>query len=154
MNDFNTSSEKSVIINTGKFDTFTVSGKSSVKRGDILVTKSKGHTVVVVGGTVTTTTTTATTSKTGSHYTGAYPALPPRGFYQEGDGITTLTNYPTQIKRVQMLMNWANNSSIAADGKYGAQTVNAVNKFKKKVGLKQDGCFNQSTLNAAKEYTK
>ena len=101
---------------------------------------------------ITTTTTKSSTKKT--HYNGTYPALPPRGFYQNGDGITTLKNYPTQIKRVQMLMNWAVNAKLAVDGQYGKATTAAVNKFKKKVGLKQDGCFNLSTLNAAKEFTK
>lgn len=98
-------------------------------------------------------TTTKTTSKK-THYNGTYPALPPRGYYQNGDGITTLKNYPTQIKRVQMLMNWAVNAKLAVDGQYGKATTAAVNKFKKKVGLKEDGCFNLSTLNAAKEFTK
>lgn len=94
------------------------------------------------------------TKKSKAHYNGTYPALPPRGYYQNGDGITTLKNYPTQIKRVQMLMNWAVNAKLAVDGKYGKATTAAVNKFKKKVGLKQDGCFNLSTLNAAKEFEK
>lgn len=149
--DFNTASEKRVLMETGKFEEFSVVDKSSCVRGDILVTPKQGHTVVCVGGTTTTTT---TTTSTGKSYTGTYPALPPRGFYQKGDGITTLKNYPTQIKRVQMLMNWLNNGSIAVDGQYGDQTAKAVNKFKKKVGLKQDGCFNLSTLNAAKAYKK
>jgi len=104
----------------------------------------------------TTSTTKSSSKKTKSkkHYAGTYPALPPRGYYQNGDGIITLKNYPTQIKRVQMLMNWAVNAKLAVDGQYGKATTAAVNKFKKKVGLKQDGCFNLSTLNAAKEYTK
>lgn len=93
-------------------------------------------------------------SKSKKHYNGTYPALPPRGFYQNGDGITSLKNYPTQIKRVQMLMNWAVNTKLAVDGQYGKATTAAVNKFKKKVGLKEDGCFNLSTLNAAKDFTK
>lgn len=151
--DFNTATEKKVLLATGKFEEFKVSGKASCIRGDILVTAKQGHTVVCVGGTITTTTTNDKT-KTGKAYSGVYPALPPRGFYQYGDGIQTLTDYPTQIKRVQMLMNWLLDGNIAVDGKYGDQTAKAVNKFKKKAGLKQDGCFNKSTLNAAKEYRK
>ena len=96
----------------------------------------------------------SSSKKAKAHYNGTYPALPPRGYYQNGDGITTLKNYPTQIKRVQMLMNWAVNAKLAVDGQYGKATTAAVNKFKKKVGLKEDGCFNLSTLNAAKEFTK
>ena len=93
-------------------------------------------------------------TKAKKHYNGTYPAMPPRGFYQNGDGIISLKNYPTQIKRVQMLMNWAVNTKLAVDGQYGKATTAAVNKFKKKVGLKEDGCFNLSTLNAAKAFTK
>lgn len=96
----------------------------------------------------------SSSKKAKAHYNGTYPALPPRGYYQNGDGITTLKNYPTQIKRVQMLVNWAVNAKLAVDGQYGKATTAAVNKFKKKVGLKEDGCFNLSTLNAAKEFTK
>lgn len=150
--DFNTTTQKKVLMETGKFEEFHVVNKSSCIRGDILVTPRQGHTVVCVGG--TTTQAKQTTTSSGKAYTGTYPALPPRGFYQKGDGITTYVNYPTQIKRVQALMNWVNGGSIAVDGKYGQQTVDAVNKFKKKAGLKQDGCFNLSTLNAAKKVRK
>ena len=49
---FNTASEASVLVSTGKFDKLTEDKycKSSdyLLRGDILVTKSKGHTVVVL----------------------------------------------------------------------------------------------------------
>lgn len=151
--DFNTASERSVIESTGKFDIITNVSKSMLKVGDILITKTQGHTAVVVsvsGETAQEITEVAT----GKHYSGTYPALPPRGFYQKGDGITTYKNYPTQIKRVQMLMNWAVNAKLAVDGQYGDATFKAVNKFKKKVGLTQDGCFNLSTLNAAKNFTK
>lgn len=50
--DFNTSSEASVLMKTGKFTKLTDSkytAKSDyLKRGDILVTKTKGHTVIVL----------------------------------------------------------------------------------------------------------
>lgn len=46
---FNTSDEKSVILGTGMFIEFTVaSNGSNLKRGDILVTKTKGHTIVIL----------------------------------------------------------------------------------------------------------
>lgn len=49
VNDFNTSTEKSVIMATGKFDEVSAT-KANAETGDILVTKTKGHTVVVVQG--------------------------------------------------------------------------------------------------------
>lgn len=45
--DFYTGNEKDVLISSGKFKLVKWDGKeSSLKRGDILVTKSKGHTVI------------------------------------------------------------------------------------------------------------
>ena len=151
---FNTTSERKIIEATGKFDVLTDVPMNKLQVGDILITKTQGHTAIVTSVTGTSKESSYASDKTGSHYSGTYPALPPRGYYQNGDGITTLKNYPTQIKRVQMLMNWAINAKLAVDGQYGKATTAAVNKFKKKVGLKQDGCFNLSTLNAAKEFTK
>lgn len=46
---FNTAGEKAVILKTGLFEEFEVKKDgSNLKRGDILVTKTKGHTVVVL----------------------------------------------------------------------------------------------------------
>lgn len=154
LGDFNTATQKKVMLASGAFEEFKVTGKASCIRGDVLVTARQGHTVVCVGTANKSTAKKTTTTKKGESYSGTYPALPPRGFYQYGDGIQALTDYPTQIKRVQMLMNWLLDGNIAVDGKYGDQTAKAVNKFKKKAGLKQDGCFNKSTLNAAKEWRK
>lgn len=154
VNDFNTASERKVIEATGKFETITDVNKNMLQAGDILVTKTKGHTGIIVSVSGTSSESSSESKQTGTHYSGTYPALPPRGYYQNGDGITTYKNYPTQIKRVQMLMNWAVNAKLDVDGRYGTLTTAAVNKFKKKVGLKQDGCFNLSTLNAAKDFVK
>lgn len=49
VNDFNTTNEKAVILGTGKFIEFAPA-KTIVQPGDILVTKTKGHTVIVVSG--------------------------------------------------------------------------------------------------------
>lgn len=97
---------------------------------------------------------TLSSEKSVGKYTGIFPALPPRGYYQNGDGIFALINYPTQIKRIQKFLNWALDANIAVDGKYGSQTAAAVNRFKKKVGLKQDGCWNLSTLKSAKNFSR
>lgn len=49
VSNFNTSNERKVIFATGLFEEVTVkSDGSNLKRGDILVTKTKGHTVVVI----------------------------------------------------------------------------------------------------------
>lgn len=45
---FNTTNEKTVCVNSGLFDTFKLTDKSQLLVGDILCTRTKGHTVVVV----------------------------------------------------------------------------------------------------------
>lgn len=119
-------------------------------RGDILVTNRKGHTVVVLSNGSA-----ATDPDVGEKYAGKFPSLANgRGWYQEGDGMVTLTNYPTQIKRLQRLVNWINDGSIAIDGEYGPKTKAAVEAAQKTMGVKVTGRFDRPTLNAAKAYCK
>ncbi len=88
-------------------------------------------------------------------YTGTFPSLSNgRGWYQYGDGITTLTNYPTQIKRIQKLVNWINNGSIAVDGEYGKQTQAAVEQAQKELHVAVTGKFDAETLAMARVYKK
>lgn len=102
----------------------------------------------------TSSTNTITSAPTKKHYTGTYPALPDRGYYKEGDGITTLTDYPTQIKRVQKLVNWALDIDITVDGKYGTKTADAVKKLQQKFKLSVNGCFGEKCLKKCKELKK
>ena len=46
--DFNTSNEVSKLLYTGLFDRIVCNNVADVKKGDILVTKTKGHTAIVV----------------------------------------------------------------------------------------------------------
>lgn len=156
---FSTSNEKSALLNTGLFDdkgSYVSQAKTPVYNGDVLVTKTKGHTVIVVSGSSRATGSTNTTSNSGSGntYTGTFPALPPRGYYIYGDGFKTLTDYKTQIKRIQSLMNWAIAAGLSADGMYGNATVSAVKQFQQKYGLTADGSFGKNTLAKAKTIKK
>lgn len=87
-------------------------------------------------------------------YGGTFPALPPRGYYKIGDGYKTLTNYTTQIKRVQMFLNWVIDAGLTVDGDYGPQTAAAVDMFQKKYGLTADKKFGKKTLAKAKTVKK
>ena len=87
-------------------------------------------------------------------YNGILPALPKRGYYMLGDGYKTLTDYRTQIKRLQRFLNWAIGANLTVDGKYGEKTKAAVMKFQKLYGLKVDGAFGTKSLAKAKKVKK
>lgn len=95
-------------------------------------------------------------SKDGENgYTGEFPSLSNgRGWYQYGDGITALTDYPTQIKRVQKLVNWITDGDIAVDGQYGKQTQTAVEKAQALLHVPITGKFDSATLAMARTYKK
>lgn len=87
-------------------------------------------------------------------YKGSWPALPPRGYYQIGDGYETYKDYKTQIKRVQKLLSWITGSSLKVDGKYGEKTAVVQEKAQKKFGLTVNGKFGNATLKKAKKLEK
>ncbi len=66
--DFNTASELSTLIVTGAFKRVDVSLPAGLKRGDILVTKTKGHTVVALTNGDGSTNTSGTTEPTSGKY--------------------------------------------------------------------------------------
>lgn len=84
----------------------------------------------------------------------ALPGIPLRNYYKQSDGITTMRNYPTQIKRIQKLVSWITGDEITADGKYGGKTREAVIAAQKILGVAPDGVFGKDTLAAAKAYRK
>ena len=143
---FTTANEVAVLKASGKFkDPEEIISSSMLYNGDILVTKTKGHTVVVTSGRPRT---------DGETYSGTFPALPPRGYYLLGDGYKTLTNYKTQIKRIQMFLNWAIDAGLKVDGKYGPNTEAAVERFQVLYGLTVDGSFGSKSLAMAKMIRK
>lgn len=87
-------------------------------------------------------------------YSGAWPALPPRGYYQIGDGYKTYKDYKTQIMRLQRLLNWLVDAKLKIDGKYGPKTAAAQEKAQKMFGIPINGKFGNLTLAAAKKVKK
>ena len=87
-------------------------------------------------------------------YTDTFPALPPRGWYRHGDGMTTYLSYRKHIKNLQKLINWIAGTSLSINGKYGNKTEDAVRKAQKIMGIKQDGLFGHDTLAKARAYKK
>lgn len=93
-------------------------------------------------------------ANTAKKYAGTYPTLPDRGYYQNGDGIKTLTNYTTQIKRMQQLLNWVMSEDLKVDGDFGDATEKVVKAYQTKYGLKSDGKFGEKSLAKAKTISK
>ena len=130
--------------------------KYGYKISEILRWKETGTTTTT--STTTTTTTTAKTS-TKSKYTGEIPALPPRGYYMLGDGITTLKDYPTQIKRVQKALNFALTGvkgfkALTVDSKFGMLTRDAVKLYQKTYKLTVDGLWGKQCNSKLKTISK
>lgn len=78
-------------------------------------------------------------------YTGTFPILPERGYFQRGDE-------GEQVKLLQAFLNWALGYSLTKDGKLGAKTVRAIMAFEAEVGLYRDGQFGKKCLKAAKKF--
>lgn len=90
----------------------------------------------------------------GKLYSGKFPSLPPRGFFQFGDGYLQYRPWATQIRRLQKLVNWIAGTNIKIDGDYGKATIDAVKKAQKLLGVKEDGLFGATTLAKARSYKK
>lgn len=80
-------------------------------------------------------------------YTGGWPTLPVKGYFQKGDkgvGVTKMQNF----------LKWYDSNLLpkyGADGDFGTETRNAVITFESREGIKQDGKFGPVCLAKAKE---
>lgn len=146
---FNTANEKQVLEDSGLFEP-AVAYKAGMKLydGDVLVTKTKGHTAIVVDGESR-----KSSSGASEGFTGGFPTLPSRGYFKIGDGYQRLLNYDASIRKIQNFLKWYG-CSITVDGDYGPKTAECVKKFQKAVGLSADGMYGSRTLAKAKAYRK
>lgn len=93
---------------------------------------------------VTVTVTPVTSKKT---YSGTFPKLPTRGYFQNGDkGL--------QVKYLQKFLNWYGSYKLDVDGELGVKTISVVKKFQKRVKVTADGYFGKNTLLKAKSVKK
>lgn len=137
--DFNTSSQKSVLQKTGKFDIITESkytdSSDYLLRGDILVTKTKGHTVVVLSNgakAVAASTTSKTTVPTLAMYT-----------VKSGTKGTNALNLQKDLNYLGYRDD--SNTKLAEDGSFGPKSVQALKKFQKAVGITVDGAYGKNS---------
>jgi len=124
--DFSTSSEASALLGTGAFKEVTgIKLPSGLCNGDVLVTKTKGHTVIVISG-----------------------AKNPTG----SDDVMSNGDSGSAVKQLQQMLiklgydcgKWG------ADGDFGDATELAVEKFQRDHGLTADGEVGPQTMAALK----
>lgn len=135
---FNTSTEPAALRKSGLFDEVEIKSEKDVYNGDVLVTKTKGHTVIAVSG----------RPRSGKTYTGEWPKLPARGWFKSGD-------VSSEICKLKKFLNWFGDYGLTETNKnYLSKTVAAVRDFQGDVGEKVDGEFGSKSLAAAKKVKK
>lgn len=80
-------------------------------------------------------------------YTGTFPVLPSRGYFQKCDN-------GTQVKNLQKFLNWYGGYKLDVDGCFGNKTLAAVKDFQKQNKLTVDGKFGKNSLAKAKTIKK
>lgn len=122
---FNTETEPGILLKSGAFVELTGSKYTNsdeyLRRGDILDTATKGHTVVVL------------TDGAKAYDTG----LPTLKRGDKGEDVVTLQK--------ALLAHGFDVGPDGADGDFGRNTENAVKRFQKANGLKEDGVVGSAT---------
>ena len=140
LDDFNTSSEPTRLLNSGMFYELTDSKYTNqddyLRRGDILCTKIKGHTVVILenGGKVATATETVKTLKLGDRLLKRTSPL------MKGE----------DVEELQTRLNALDYDCGKVDGKFGKNTESGVKEFQTAAKIKVDGKFGAESLKALK----
>jgi cell wall-associated NlpC family hydrolase len=129
LDNFTTANEADVLVKSGKFNRLTdgkyTTSSDYLQRGDVLVTKTTGHTVVVLSN-------------------GAKIAATTAAKKTEGFDVSTLNTIKSgstgaQVKSLQLLLNGKNGAGLTVDGDCGAKTVAAIKAYQTKNGLTADG---------------
>ena len=132
--DFYTATEAAYLMDTGEFVKLTTSRYTSqddyLGAGDILVTKTKGHTVVVLTN--------------GSKYDGEVeePSIP------LGSRILRDGSEGKDVEDLQRRLKAAGYDPGEIDGEYGPNTAGAVRALQKDAGIAVDGEFGPDSLKA------
>ena len=117
---FTTANEANVLLGTGAFDKLTYANGMKLCTGDILVTKTKGHTVVVTDGE--------------SRTTANSVALPTVTKGSKGDNARLLQHNLNQC-----------GYSLAEDGDFGKLSTAALKDWQAKNGLVSDGIYGKKS---------
>ena len=139
VSDFNTATEAGVLLASGAFVELTDSKYTKqsayLRRGDILVTRTKGHTGAILSN--------------GSEA----ESTPAVKVYKLGDRILKNGMDGADVKELQTMLIQLGYScgSWGADGEFGDATELAVRKFQRDHGCQADGEVGPETLGALKE---
>ena len=139
--DFNTSSEASVLLNSGEFVEMKGSKYTDqstyLGMGDVLNTLTKGHTVIVISN--------------GSKYEGSASVIKP--VFELGDRMLENGDEGVDVKLMQSYLIEVGYScgKWGADGDFGDSTEIAVEKFQKDHGLAVDGIYGPKSHDALME---
>lgn len=141
--DFNTAAEVNALKSTGKFDIindskYTTSSKY-LKKGDILVTKTKGHTVVVLND--------------GEGVSSIDLSTPPQTTNKVPIATPTLRKgmRNNNVAILQADLNFIMGSKLDLDGDFGPATDRVLRDFQKKYKIGVDGVYGNQSFNKMKE---
>lgn len=147
---FRTIDEVQFLEKSGLFEKHKAYTKQAdLYNGDILVTKTQGHTVIVVSGakerSEKSTATTKTETKT------ELPTVPNPTIKNGSKGA--------DVKNLQKCLNYigikdSNNKALTVDSECGNNTVSAIKNFQKKYGLTADGIYGAKTAAKLKAVIK
>ena len=132
--DFYTATLADKLMDTGEFDKYTDSKYTAredyLRMGDILVTKTKGHTVVVLSN---------------GKYAGSDDG------WKLGDRIIRDGDSGPDVKEMQEKLNSLGYDCGEADGDCGPNTEKGIKEFQRENGLEVDGEFGPKSYEKLKE---
>lgn len=137
--DFNTASEKQTLIASGEFDDINPTSQDYLGQGDIMVTKTKGHTEIVVSN--------------GSKYVPAIEkevsAIETFKKYCKNEQYSILDEKFTLqgVQALQRVLNLLGYNCGEADGQFGPKTKEALIAFQNDNGLHGCGVFGEQEYN-------
>jgi len=126
---FTTGTEKSALIKSGLFvDMGAYTLSMALYQGDILVTKTAGHTVAVCYGGV---------ARNGAGNQANKPVVAKPTIKKGSKGI--------EVKKLQQDLNYVLGCSLTVDGDAGTKTDAQIRTFQKKYGLSVDGIYGKNS---------
>ncbi len=131
--DFTTWNEVDALLSTGAFEkTFIVTDPSQLQTGDVLVTRSKGHTAIVTKG------------------VNILSKVIKKNPYRLSQRVIKRNDKGESVKWLQWQLNKKNKSNLTIDGVFGGNTEKAVKSFQRKKKLTVDGIVGANTLKKLK----